>query len=65
MENAFCFQKQIMEVELEYNVKRLLQYAEMEEIMKTRYNIDKLRHKTGFQWFGYTTLRCIILVSVG
>lgn len=55
-----------MEVEVEYNVKHLLQYTEIEEIMKTQYNIEELRrHKTGFQWFGYTILRCIILVCVG
>lgn len=46
MENAFCFQKKIIEVKMEYSVKHLLQYAEFEEIIKTWYNIEELRrHK--------------------
>lgn len=49
MENAFCFQKKIIEVEVEYNIKHLLQYAEIEVIMKTWCNIEELRsHKWVF-----------------
>lgn len=45
-DNAFCFQKKIIEVEMECSVQHLLQYAKIEDIVKTCCNVEKLgRHK--------------------